>query len=232
MKESSKGTKTEATSKGASVTKAQASDKAKGAEADSPELIKYRLLGAVVTFVLLALFGPEVLDGSGRVQTNSIIEIPDRPDVPAPPILQPPAPKGTGFDEASVREAQQRLLTEKKAQEARSLNTQPEASKEDSSSTEKAESLPRKAPMLTENKPAWTLQLATFSQPKNAYALREKLTKAGFNTYSHLLKDSSGQTKYQVFVGPELSKQRLLVVKKQIAKKLKLDDGIIKPYRP
>ncbi|MFC3149739.1 SPOR domain-containing protein [Litoribrevibacter euphylliae] len=231
MKEDSKGIKKEA-AKGASST--QGTDKAKSADADSPELIKYRLLGAVVTFVLLALFGPEVLDGSGRVQTNSIIEIPDRPDVPAPPILQPPAPKGTGFDEASVREAQQRLLAEKKQQAAKTPKPAEKKAGSDVDSTAEsvAQPLPRKAPMLAENKPAWTLQLATFSQSKNAYALREKLTKAGFNTYSRLLKDSSGETKYQVFVGPELSKQRLLVVKKQIAKKLKLSDGIIKPYRP
>ncbi len=188
----------------------------------SPELIKYRLLGAVVTFVLLALFGPEVLDGRGRVQTNALIELPDRPELPEPSILKPPSPKGTGFDEKALASAQQRLLVKQPETQTSSLDDP----------TTDVKPLPRKASQLAQDKPAWTLQLATFSQPKNAYALREKLTKAGFNTYSRLLKDASGQTKYQVFVGPELNKERLLAVKKQIAKKMKLNDGIIKPYRP
>lgn len=220
MKDNPNGSKSEAASKTQKAAAAQRS------ETDSPELIKYRLLGAVVTFVLLALFGPEVLDGSGRVQTSSIIEIPDRPQVPEPSILKPPAPKGTGFDEQSIAKAQQKLLEERPAIQPKEKPQLQEAN------VPSSPSLPRKAPELAQNKPAWTLQLATFSQPKNAYALRERLTKAGFNTYSRLLKDSSGQTKYQVFVGPELSKERLLAVKNQIAKKMKLNDGIIKPYRP
>ncbi len=180
---------------------------------DAPELIKFRLLGAVVTFVLIALFGPEILDGSGRVHTTSMVAIPEPPVVPAAPILKPPSPKGTGFSRTEEPKVQANLNENRK--------TAPVVVKEE-----------KKAKVSAFKKPGWTLQLATFSQPKNAQALRKKLTKTGFNSYSKLLKDSSGKTRYQVFVGPELKKEKLMGIKKQLAAKLKLKDGIIKPYRP
>jgi len=204
---------------------------------DSPELIKYRLLGAVVVFVLLALFGPEVLDGSGRMQTGIFVEIPERPDVPSPPILKPPSPQGSGFDDATREQAKNKqLLSETKLaniDKPKANQVHPSIGAENKVSVQKKpEPLPKKAPVFASEKPAWTLQLATFSQPKNAYALREKLTKAGFNSYSKLLKDASGKTRYQVFVGPEISKEKLVAVKKRLASKFKLKDGLIKPYRP
>jgi cell division septation protein DedD len=185
----------------------------------------------VVTFVLLALFGPELLDGSGRVYTAEIIDIPEPPELPTPPLLKPPSPLGTGFQSessdhnvTSVKPKAQ--LSELKIKEA--AKTPEKVDTASKSST----TLPKKATSLATRKPAWTLQLATFSQPKNAYALRERLTKDGFNSYSRLIKDSSGSTRYQVYVGPEISKEKMLIVKKQLAKKLKLKDGIIKPYVP
>jgi len=218
------------------ATKDQAAQQTAEAN-DSPELIKYRLLGAVVVFVLLALFGPEVLDGSGRMQTGIFVEIPERPDVPPPPILKPPSPQGSGFDDVSREQAKNKQLVSETALADRekpkiaSLQSKEVTENEEPIAT-KREPLPKKAPVFATEKPAWTLQLATFSQPKNAYALREKLTKAGFNSYSKLLKDASGKTRYQVFVGPEISKERLVSVKKRLASKFKLKDGLIKPYRP
>lgn len=195
------------------MKKPKAEQKAKQAQDDAPELIKYRLLGAVVTFVLIALFGPEILDGSGRIHTTPIVEIPDRPDVPPAPILKPPSPKGTGFASVETEPYDQPMVPRTTSAKA----TEPEV-------------LVSAANPAQE--PGWTLQLATFSQPKNAQALRKKLTKAGFNSYNKLLRDSSGKTRYQVFVGPELKKEKLMAVKKQLAAKLKLKDGLIKPYRP
>jgi cell division septation protein DedD len=243
MSEPSKSSTKDNVQKGASLTgkdtgKEKASKNA--APTDSPELIKFRLLGAVVTFVLLALFGPEILDGSGRMHTVSNIEISEPPVLPAPPVMKPTAKLGTGFDSDEQQEISYQNKIDNLDRVNKKLQSQSEevAKTKSVASDKQAQVKPpavsdvKKTMATLAEKPGWTLQLATFSQPKNAYALREKLTKAGFNSYNKLLKDSSGKTRYQVFVGPELDKQKLMAVKQKLKTKLKLKDGIIKPYRP
>ena len=209
--------------KGASKSSITKAERIAAGQLDSPELIKFRLLGAIVTFVLLALFGPELLDGSGRIHTIAVVDIPPRPVLPAPPLMKPVLPKGTGFYSEEQRAADYG--------NAVVLSANKQEVKKTSEVRKKAKKVVPVIKTLAA-KPGWTLQLATFSQAKNAYALRDKLTKSGFHSYNRLLKDSSGKTRYQVCVGPEIDKKKLMVVKQKLATKLKLKDGIIKPYRP
>ncbi len=78
---------------------------------------------------------------------------------------------------------------------------------------------------------SWTLQLAAFSKQENAWQLQDKLRDSGYRTYTREGTSGSGKTLYRVYVGPELRKEKLLKLRKEIDQQLKLK-GIAVRFRP
>lgn len=70
---------------------------------------------------------------------------------------------------------------------------------------------------------AWTLQLASFRDEANARALRKQLIKAGHKVYTR----ASGDI-VKVFVGPELEKKRLELLKAGLKKEFGLDGLLVR----
>jgi DedD protein len=70
---------------------------------------------------------------------------------------------------------------------------------------------------------AWTLQLASFKDAANARALRKQLLKAGHKVYSR-----KNGSLVKVYVGPELNKQRLEVLKKGLKEEFALDGLLVR----
>jgi len=74
---------------------------------------------------------------------------------------------------------------------------------------------------------AWALQLGSFSQEKNAEALRDELRAKGYAGYVDVLKKPE-RTVYRVRIGPELDKQYLKKLKAEIFKKEKLKGMVVR----
>ncbi|MGB1239022.1 MAG: SPOR domain-containing protein [Pseudomonadales bacterium] len=70
---------------------------------------------------------------------------------------------------------------------------------------------------------AWTLQLASFRDESNARALRKQLLKAGHKVYTR----ASGDI-VKVYVGPELQKKRLEVLKAGLKNEFGLDGLLVR----
>lgn len=70
---------------------------------------------------------------------------------------------------------------------------------------------------------AWTLQLASFKDEANARSLRKQLLKAGHKVYTRKNGDL-----VKVYVGPELKRQRLESLKKELQEDLGLDGLLVR----
>lgn len=74
---------------------------------------------------------------------------------------------------------------------------------------------------------AWALQIGSYSQEKNALAMRDKLRAKDYAAYVDVLKKPERST-YRVRIGPELDQQRLQDLKKEILKKEKIKGIIVR----
>ena len=71
--------------------------------------------------------------------------------------------------------------------------------------------------------------MGSFSDPKNAKALLNKLQKAGFTAFIDTTRNNTVTT-HKVRVGPELTKQRSEVLRDRLAKQFGTR-GMLVPYR-
>lgn len=78
--------------------------------------------------------------------------------------------------------------------------------------------------------PAWVVQLASFSNHRNAHRLVARLKQNGYDAYARTIVTSSGKKIIRVFVGPEISKATITQVTQRLNKKYKLK-GLIKRYK-
>ena len=77
--------------------------------------------------------------------------------------------------------------------------------------------------------PAWVVQLASFSNEKNAHRLVLRLKDNGYDAYSRVVSSPSGKKIIRVFVGPEISKEIIQKVVNRLSQQYKLK-GFIKRY--
>lgn len=76
-----------------------------------------------------------------------------------------------------------------------------------------------------EDPQAWSIRVASFSDPLVAEQLEQKLQQQGYEAY---LQSSDGNL-YNVLVGPELAASNAHVVQKQLQQQLQLK-GVVVPY--
>ncbi|WP_250658355.1 SPOR domain-containing protein [Alkalimarinus coralli] len=95
----------------------------------------------------------------------------------------------------------------------------------------------QKSPVITSNKPkpvfkekelsdVWMVQLGTFGNHKNAYALRDTLRKKGFDGHTKKI-DRDGTEMVRVFSGPYADKGYADKIKKQLDKQFKLNSLVV-----
>lgn len=74
---------------------------------------------------------------------------------------------------------------------------------------------------------AWTVQLGTFSQKKNAEQLVKELRAKGFAAYVHVGESENGKVN-RVFVGPEVKREKADAMVKKLAETLNLKGVVVK----
>jgi len=161
--------------------------------------LQQRLIGAILLVTLGVIFIPVLLDGSGfKSRNNRSIEMPPEPKFP--PLseikLEPVEPTHT-------RQKSAPAPVEK-----------PEPSK------------PKTKTKLKQPNNAFSLQVSTVTIKDNAYALRDKLRKAGYTAYVET-RTNNGKTSYRVRIGPELDISRLEKMKATVKKEQGLDGFIV-----
>lgn len=169
--------------------------------------LKQRIVGAVVLVSLAVIFIPMILTGS-KTATTEIAEtnIPEKPDrefvsriIPLDrqaPEPAPVSPSRSPEPEPKVGE----IPPPPAAESSPAIEPIP--------STEPAAARPEPAPLPTVAKTvsAWVVQAGVFGSKDNAYALRDKLRKLGFDAFVDTQHDNDTTT-YRVRVGPEVKRE-------------------------
>ncbi|MCL1059284.1 SPOR domain-containing protein [Shewanella gelidimarina] len=191
-----------------------------------------RLVGVIVIVALGVIFLPDILDGKKQRQEEQFAEIPLRPKVEDATLPQQtigtlelnnevPA-TSNGDDSWQIEPAQKQdqiavavePKTEIKKTVTKVVTTTPTASKT----------------VAAPNASAWTIQLGSFNNAANVQALVKRLRSKGFTAYTLPTKPIDGQLT-KVFVGPNISKDKLVAMQSNIAKLTKLKGRIV-AYNP
>lgn len=178
-----------------------------------PNRFQNRLVGVVVIVALGVLFLPDLLNGKKQRQEETFTEIPLKP------VLTDTALPEQAYDVVSTD------LDKKVAQAQAAPDPEPETL-----APKKATAPQVKPEKSSLSKSAWTLRLGSFNNAKNVTALVERLRKQGFNAYTLPSKPIDGKLT-KVFVGPDVSKDKLLNLQSDIEKLTQLK-GRVEPYNP
>jgi len=180
--------------------------------------LKQRLAGAVVIIALGVIFIPLLLDGAGMKEYRRLkLHEPEKPRYDFPVVVpEKPLPKAAPASESP----------------AQSESEKAEATVRDTKSAVKRKgTAPRvETPQPAALKPAFVVQLASFSQRANAATLVSKLQKAGFEAFIETSR-ISGRKMYRVKVGPMLRREDAVRVRDRLQKKFGLK-GTIQNWRP
>lgn len=196
--------------------------------------LKHRVLGAIVLIALGVIFIPMILDFRKEDKTTFASPIPPKPKeqittltIPlqpanVPPVAPPQVEPGTPTPE--VPPTQSVPKPDKPIEAESKPNAEPEPKKPPSTNTPQAKKpVP---PMPSPN--AWVVQLGSFSNEKNALALRDRLRKAGYAAY---VEDVPGKKDIvRVRIGPELARSKADALKDRLKKQLS-QQAVVMPYR-
>jgi len=185
------------------------------------DLLKQRLVGAIVLVALGVIFIPVLLEGPNQTLVPEMDDMPT-PETHAPELPLKPFPP-----------------IQKPEQEERAVITDETAVEAVDESEAKTTSAPAVAPPrpveepVTVGKPAmvvpagsWSVQVVSLSNKTNALALRDKLRKGSFATQVEQVR-VDGKTHYRVRVGPFLKRIEADQVRKQIAERFEQDGRVM-----
>ncbi|MCZ4337074.1 SPOR domain-containing protein [Shewanella colwelliana] len=182
-----------------------------------------RLVGVIVLVALGVIFLPDILDGKKQLQEEQFAEIPLRPEIEQSNDLpQPIEPIDLSEQTAQFVEGEP---TEQETAETAAVDRATVSSADKSSSSEAKETT-----VNNDASPAYTLQLGSFKNATNVKALVSQLRKKGFRAYTIPVKPVDGQLT-KVFVGPDISKTKLLNLQKEVDKAAGVKSAIV-AYNP
>ena len=191
-----------------------------------------RLVGVIVIVALGVIFLPDILDGKKQRQEEQFAEIPLRPEVEQAQLPQQAietleldteaSTTTVGDDSWEIEPASEQGKT------AAVVNTEPKV-KDVAVKTQSSVVAANKKPTVANSK-AWTIQLGSFKNAANVQALVKRLRAKGFSAYTLPTRPVDGQLT-KVFVGPNISKDKLTAMQSDIEKLEKLKGRIV-AYNP
>lgn len=207
--------------------------------------IKQRVVGALVLVSLGVILIPLLLNGGSELNQSfldkNIPEMPQKLTKVLPAVPQPmtmPARKNI------IAHPEREIVSDNKASNDIKPSSNIQKAKAKSASKDSSKSTPKPVTKTITNtsyekanKPAsakinmaYTLQIASFSQKTNAFALRNKLRKKKFKAYIESILTEKGRI-YRLRVGPYLKFDQIATIKKQIETQFKLKNTIIVKYK-
>lgn len=172
--------------------------------------LRQRVTGAIVLIALAIIILPMLFDGNSEDRERLMTQIPE------PPVI--------ALRELSVDDISSRMA----AMESASREGFPKVLSDprDYAKTTKPEEFALDANGLPVS---WSLQLGSFSDYKNALALRETMRNAEYRTYIIQAQTDGGET-YRVFIGPMVQRAELSSIADEIARDFEIQGQIVR-YR-
>ncbi|MDF0535421.1 SPOR domain-containing protein [Shewanella yunxiaonensis] len=191
-----------------------------------------RLVGTVVLMALGVIFLPDILDGKKEHQQEQFTEIPLRPQTDVvtsdaannkvldEPKSAPAVVEQTVVDESpKIAPSQTAAVVETKVTQTE--NSVPKDAQPAPEVQKQPQPQPKKATQVS-----WTIQLGAFSNAANVKGLVQRLRSSGYAAYTLPDKPVDGKLT-RVFVGPEISLDRLKEQQGKIEAQTKLKGKII-----
>jgi len=172
------------------------------------DILKQRIVGAVVLVALAVIFVPMVFNGPDAVKPKATVSF----KVPPPPVKQQ--------HKVAPRVAHRKHTPPRVKTPVTKTSTKVAQAKKPAHVIKPRALTPQ----------SWVVQLASFNLKANATALEKQLQDKGYPAYQQKIKGSKGEI-VRILIGPEVKRQRAeqLLVKLQQETKMK---GIVIPYHP
>jgi DedD protein len=175
------------------------------------QMLKQRLIGAVVIISLAVIFIPMILEGPDDKLSPRNQSMPPPPTIDFQGEVALPVPaESTGAQQTpdqTVTEPEVSALPETPAAQSEPAASPPEAVKSaEAPKPAASREPPAQAPSRSAAAPAlsgegWVVQAGSFSQQSNAISLRDRLKKSGYQVRVQDAKSAAGRV-YRVLVGP------------------------------
>ena len=203
------------------------------------DVLKQRLVGALILVALGVVFWPIIFVQPGDRPSAEQPRIPPRPQINTSPI-EPPDQVGL----RSVQEVEARVQMEEALSAAEPLEPEPSPALEPEPAEEQApaeppeqqpaterptrDTAPEKLAMDSQGVPvAWILQVASVSNAEKAEQLRQRLLQKDRKAYTRKVK-RDGREFYRVYVGPKFERARLETMKSEVDKEFGVNSLIVR----
>lgn len=202
------------------------------------QMLKQRLIGAIVIISLAVIFIPMILEGPDDELSPRTQDMPPPPtieyqaevELPVPAVSPAPAESPA----AAVTEPEVSAIPEPSAPQPEAVTGQAVTPVKQPEPVESAKTIkpavvkqpPPKAPPKTTTGPAvtqgaWILQAGSFSQQANALSLRDRLKKSGYQASVQDSKGAEGHV-YRVLIGPVNDRQAAEKLRDKLVREQKL----------
>ncbi|MFT7186320.1 MAG: DedD protein [Pseudohongiellaceae bacterium] len=189
--------------------------------------LKQRLVGAFVILSLAVIFLPMVFDNPHEVNKVTIEAVPPKPDFQHIVIEKPERPtfKVVDIDPADHKvKKEDQISSAKTIQGATKIRVVPV--KASVVASEESSAIKPKVSHLPIFKNIWMVQLGTFSRVQNAYELRDRLRKDGFDGHAKDI-EIKGAKAVRVLSGPFVNRKKAEKMKRELDKRYKVQSLII-----
>jgi len=178
--------------------------------------MKARVLGAIITVLVMALVLPNVLDGNAQ-KDRLLSQIPPKPDTPSWVKEGETKRVKIQLNELASGEFEKRISAP--------------APKNIAADDPKDPHIPSDRGGLDEDAMpvAWTLQMGAFKSLDNATKYRDQLRAKGYKAYT--LRHENGKLE-RVFVGPVVQRSKAEKLRAELADKMSVQGIRIQQYRP
>ncbi len=207
------------------------------------ELLKQRLIGALILLALGVVFWPIIFVEPEPVAGLQPAPVPPRPAVDSTPLeppdpvglrpspslsAQPPEPDGDSAPSGGSSDA---TAADAGPMPAAALAPATEPSPAAGNGRRTRAEPPATPALDSDGVPiAWILQVATLSREDRAEALRVRLIEAGHKAYIKRVRRED-RTLYRVYIGPGFEKARIEKLKPEIDAELKVN-SLVQRYYP
>jgi DedD protein len=191
------------------------------------QMLKQRLIGAIVIISLAVIFIPMILEGPDDELSPRTPEMPPSPtidyqtEVELPVPAASPEPAETPV--ATIPEQDVSALPESSVSQPEADVSQPEAPLKQAEphlvKQPPAKTPPKAEPAVIQG--GWVLQVGSFSQQGNAASLRDRLKKSGYQVFVQEVKGTGG-TVHRVLIGPVSDRQTGEKLRDKLAREQKL----------
>ncbi len=202
------------------------------------QMLKQRLIGAIVIISLAVIFIPMILEGPDDELSPRTQDMPPPPMIAYQAEVEQPVPAGSPepaeTQAAAVTEQEVSAIPEPSAPQTEVITSQAEAPVKQPEPVESAKTvkpavvkqpLPKAPPKTTAGpaitQGAWILQVGSFSQQANAVSLRDRLKKSGYQASVQDSKGADGHV-YRVLIGPVSDRQAAEKLRDKLAREQKL----------